>query len=262
MSSFTPPVPTGALPADPLVPTAVLGPVHHVLADAMATLHDALGVPWGWTIVLLVLAIRLLLLPATVASYRAGHRMRAHAERTKALSERHGGDARRVAADPEYAGAGCGILGGVLGPLLVQGLALFALYGTLRDELAPEICRAAGGACADALTGGAAAFGPVVDLTQPAAGGLLVGLLAVAGAAQALAVLAAPRPDDRPRPPLWTAVVPAVLLVPFGAVMPAGVLVYWIASALIGLVLMRLVARWDARRPGRRRAVGRVAAPG
>jgi YidC/Oxa1 family membrane protein insertase len=209
----------------------------------MGAAHQALGLPWGWTIVLLVLVVRLALLPATASAHRATLRMGAHAERLRAATARHGGDARKAAVDPELAGAGCGPLGGLLVPIAVQGLVLFALYGTLRDELRAEICRGVTGGCDAALAHGAAAFGPIADLTRPGAGALLVGLIALVVAAQAVATLRAPRRPGQPRAPLWMGVLPGLLLAPVAPAMPTGVLVYWAVSAILGLGASHLVAR-------------------
>ncbi|WP_022930622.1 YidC/Oxa1 family membrane protein insertase [Patulibacter americanus] len=253
---------------DPSGPAAlaVLGPVHEALAHVMGAAHHTLGLPWGWTIVLLVLVVRVALLPATASAHRATLRMGDHAERLRVVTARHGGDARKAAADPELAGAGCGPFGGLLLPIAVQGVVLFALYGTLRDELRVEICRGVAGTCDTALTHGAAAFGPIADLTRPGTGALLVGLIAVVVAAQAVATLRAPRRPGQPPAPLWMAALPALVLVPVASAMPTGVLLYWAVSALLGLGASHLVAwRHRSRSDGGERPTAttpRAAAPG
>lgn len=224
----------------------VLTVLHDLLASA--GLDPAAGLTWLAAVALLVVAVRALLLPLAVRSYRSGVRMRALAPEAAAIRDRYRGrtdlaSRERMAEETAALHKRHGVRPlAAFVPLLIQIPLFLALVQAL-EHAAHSTGAAALGSFAAAV-----AFGAPLAATA-LAGGLPsalvgIGFLAVSAGAQVLtqhlaSIGAAPAPGGR-----------LLLLLPLvtaatGLAFPIGVTAYWACSALwtLGqqLVLPRVV---------------------
>jgi YidC/Oxa1 family membrane protein insertase len=181
-------------------PYALLDPLVHAFSTALTGIAGLLPGPTGGpallaAIAVLTLALRAALLPAAVSTYRATRARAALAPEIGRLRARYGKDRVRLAEEINavYRKAGVRPLAGV-GPMVVQGLAVAALY---RSMVAPVVAGHAN-ALLDAtvlgapLTGHWTAFLAAGAVPTAAVAILLAGLVAVAWGASRLAARQSP----------------------------------------------------------------------
>ncbi|MFN4263454.1 MAG: membrane protein insertase YidC [Thioalkalivibrionaceae bacterium] len=98
-------------------------------------IHAVIG-NWGWSIVVLTIAIKLAFFHLSAASYRSMARMRAAAPKLQALKERYGDDRERMGKEMMalYKKEKINPLGGCL-PILVQIPVFIALYWVLLESV-------------------------------------------------------------------------------------------------------------------------------
>jgi len=113
-------------------PLALLG---EALFWILNTLHGLIG-NWGWSIIGLVLLVKLLMYPLSVAQYKSMAKMRKFQPRMQQLKERYGDDKQKFqAAMMElYKKEKINPVGGCL-PLLLQMPIFFALYWVLLESV-------------------------------------------------------------------------------------------------------------------------------
>ena len=97
----------------------------------LQAIHKVVG-NWGWAIVLLTVAIKLLFFPLSAASYKSMAKMRQVTPRLVALKERHAGDRQKLNQEMMelYKREKINPLGGCL-PIAVQIPVFIALYWAL-----------------------------------------------------------------------------------------------------------------------------------
>ncbi len=113
-------------------PMAMLG---NALFWVLAKLHGLIG-NWGWAIVGLVLLVKILLYPLSVAQYKSMAKMRKFQPRIAQLKERYGDDKQKfqVAMMELYKKEKINPVGGCL-PILLQMPIFFALYWVLLESV-------------------------------------------------------------------------------------------------------------------------------
>ncbi len=73
-----------------------LTPLEDVLTWTLENLHDTVGLSWGWSIVALVVIVRMLLVPLTVRQIHSMQNLQAHAPEMKAIQQRWKHDRQRM----------------------------------------------------------------------------------------------------------------------------------------------------------------------
>ena len=193
--------------------TIFAGPLYWLLSR----LHWLLG-NWGWSIVALVLLIKLAMFKLSEAQYKSMAKMRAVQPRLEALKERYGDDKQQynMAMMELYKKEKINPAGGCL-PMLVQIPIFFALYRVLLESV--ELRHAPW-------------FGWIHSLSDQDPYFVLPALnMVVMIATQRLT----PSPGMDPMQKKMMQVMPLVFGVMF-AFFPAGLVLYWVTNGALGLL--------------------------
>jgi len=183
----------------------------------LENLHDLLG-NWGWAIVGLVLVIKLLMYPLSAAQYKSMAKMRKFQPRMAQLKERYGDDRQKLqqAMMELYKKEKINPVGGCL-PLLVQMPVFLALYWMLSESV--ELRHAPWILWIQDLTARDPYFVlPIINM-------------ALLWATQKLNPMAGIDPMQQKMMQL----MPLVMGVMF-AFFPAGLVLYWVTNAGLGLL--------------------------
>lgn len=114
---------------------SIMAMLGNALFWVLAKLHGLIG-NWGWSIVGLVLLVKLLLFPLATAQYKSMAKMRKFQPRIQQLKERYGDDRQKfqVAMMELYKKEKINPVGGCL-PILLQMPIFFALYWVLLESV-------------------------------------------------------------------------------------------------------------------------------
>ena len=101
----------------------------------MDVIHSLVG-NWGWSIILMTLIVKMLLMPLTASSYRSMAKMRKFTPRIQELREQFGDDRQRMSQEMMklYQKEKLNPLGGCL-PMLLQMPIFIALYWVLKESV-------------------------------------------------------------------------------------------------------------------------------
>ena len=79
-----------------MIVASVLTPLEDLLTWILTHLHDSVGLPWAWSIVGLVVIVRMLLVPLTVRQIHSMQNLQAHAPEMKAIQQKWKHDRQRM----------------------------------------------------------------------------------------------------------------------------------------------------------------------
>jgi YidC/Oxa1 family membrane protein insertase len=79
-----------------VIVAGILTPLEDLLTWVLTNLHDTVGLSWGWSIVALVVIVRMLLVPLTVRQIHSMQNLQAHAPEMKAIQQRWKHDRQRM----------------------------------------------------------------------------------------------------------------------------------------------------------------------
>ncbi|WP_226345446.1 membrane protein insertase YidC [Agilicoccus flavus] len=263
-----------SLSAAPFTPfTAVLAPFESAVSSVLAAAHTALtslglapgsGLAWVAAVVVLVAVVRAVTLPLVVHQIRSGRALARARPHLSALAQRYRGRtdvdsmrayrAEMLAVRREHGAGGLGCL-----PLLLQIPVMFALYRVLLavshhesvGAMTPDLVR-----LADAARLGGVSLGDTV--TAALAGGrpgTLAAMAALVVAAAALTYVTqrffvlpglnlADAPESMAAVQRMLPAVSALGIVVGAGAVPAGILVYWVATNAWSLAQQAGINRW------------------
>ncbi len=228
-----------------MVPIAnIFQPLITVFEAVLKFFHSA-GVPWGWSIVLLTVVVRAVLVPLTVKQFRSMQRLQALQPQLKAIQTKYKDDKQRQQQEMMkfYKENQVNPFGSCL-PLVAQLPVFISLFYMLRSSLRHDICpqtQAAYQAHFLALHGthtttttpcgphNGAGFLFISDLTNHAVGATLIVLIVLYVGTQLASSLMMSNPTMDRNQRLMMMFLP-LLFVLFIVGFPAGVLVYWITT--------------------------------
>jgi YidC/Oxa1 family membrane protein insertase len=72
-----------------------LTPLEHILRSILNWLHQSVGLPWAWSIVVLVILVRMVLVPLTVRQIHSMQSLQVHAPEMKAIQQKWKHDRQR-----------------------------------------------------------------------------------------------------------------------------------------------------------------------
>ncbi len=220
-----------------LVTANIFQPLIDVFEAVLKFFHNSIGVPWGWSIVLLTVVIRALLIPLTVKQFHSMQRLQAHMPELKAIQAKYKDDKQRQQQEMMkfYQENKVNPFGSCL-PLAAQLPVFISLFYMLRTDLRKNICPDV--QAAHHVTGGhtvacganhGASFLFIPDLTNHATGAVLVVLLLLyVGTQLASSLLMSAATMDRNQRLLMMFMPLIFVFIVIG--FPAGVLVYWITT--------------------------------
>ncbi len=170
----------------------IFQPLIDVFEAVLKFFHNSVGVPWGWSIVLLTVVIRALLVPLTLKQFHSMQALQRLQPELKALQNKYKDDKQRQQQEimKFYKENNVNPLGSCL-PLVAQLPVFISLFYMLRSSLRADICpalqRAHQGISSTAAINhahtvpcgphGGASFLFISDLTNQAYGATLVVLI-------------------------------------------------------------------------------------
>jgi YidC/Oxa1 family membrane protein insertase len=79
-----------------VIVAGILTPLEDLLTWVLTHLHDSVGLPWAWSIIALVVIVRMLLVPLTVRQIHSMQNLQAHAPEMKAIQQKWKHDKPRM----------------------------------------------------------------------------------------------------------------------------------------------------------------------
>jgi len=113
---------------------SVLSPIEDVMRSVLVWLHDSVGIPWAWSIVVLTLFVRVALVPLTVRQIHSMQNLQQHAPEMKEIQRKYKGDRQKMNEElmKFYRENNINPAASCL-PLVAQIPVFFALYFVLRN---------------------------------------------------------------------------------------------------------------------------------
>src|SRR3954470_14896631 len=231
----------------------ILQPLINVFDSILNFFHDSIGVSWGFSIILLTVVVRIVLLPLTVKQFKSMASMQRLAPEIKKIQEKYkgqGGDAKQRQQQELmafYKEHEVNPFGSCL-PLLLQMPVFISLFYMLRKDLKIDICPevlmhtdppaidAMGHVINNAVLQKTACGTPdaeflfIPDITTKATGAVLVVLIVMYVGSQLLSSILMSASADRNQRLLMIGL--PFLFVTFIISFPAGLIVYWITTNL------------------------------
>ncbi len=223
-----------------LLTANIFQPLIDVFESVLVFFHHHLGVSWGFSIVLLTVCVRAILIPLTVKQFGSMQRLQQLQPEIKALQAKYKDDKERQQQEMMrfYRENKVNPLGSCL-PMVAQIPVFISLFYMLRQSLRVDICPAHQPRLASGLidkahlrpcgVGHGAGFLFVGDLTNKAAGVTLIVLIVLyigTQLASSLMMSSATMDKNQRRIMLFMPLVFVLFVINF----PAGVLVYWITT--------------------------------
>ena len=222
-----------------LVTANIFQPLIDVFESVLKFFHNTGGISWGWSIVLLTVCVRAVLVPLTFRQIKSMVRMQALAPQMKEIQAKYKQDKERQSQEMMkfYKENNVNPLGSCL-PLVLQLPVFISLYYMLRQSLRSDICpqvqamyQAHGhSGTTPCGAGHGASFLFIPDLTDKASGWVLAVLIVLYVGSQlgsTLVMSSAATMDPMQRRLMMF--LPLVFVL-FVFRFPAGVLVYWITT--------------------------------
>ena len=211
----------------------IFQPLIDVFESVLKFFHNTGGISWGWSIVLLTVAVRLLLVPLTLKQFHSMQRMQRLQPEMKAIQQKYKEDKQRQQQEimkfykenQVNPFASCA-------PLALQLPVFISLFYMLRSSLRHDICPIKNPLHAVHTVPcgpGHASFLFIPDLTNNAHGVVLVILILLYVSTQLAStmMMSAPTMDKTQRQLMMF--MPLFFVI-FVINFPAGVLVYWITT--------------------------------
>src|SRR5690348_1161084 len=175
----------------------IFQPLIDVFESVLKFFHDSVGISWGWSIVLLTVVMRAILVPLTVKQFHSMQKMQRMQPQMKEIQRKYKDDKQRQQQEMMkfYKENQINPLGSCL-PLVAQLPVFISLFYMLRSSLRRDICpeiqhtfqqayatshhvtlHAAAGQTTQCGPHGGAGFLFISDLTYKAAGATLVVLI-------------------------------------------------------------------------------------
>ena len=226
-----------------LVAANIFQPLIDVFEAVLKFFHNSIGVPWGWSIVLLTVVIRALLVPLTLKQFHSMQRLQRLQPEMKAIQTKYKEDKQRQQQElmKFYKENQVNPLGSCL-PLVAQLPVFISLFYMLRSSLRIDICpqlqphhivnglsvidKAHARPCGPH---GGASFLFIPDLTNKATGAVLVVLIVLYVGTQLASslMMSSPTMDKTQRQIM---LVMPLFFVIFIISFPSGVILYWITT--------------------------------
>ena len=219
----------------------IFQPLIDIFEAVLKFFHNSVGISWGWSIVLLTVVMRAILVPLTVKQFHSMQKMQRMQPQLKAIQTKYKEDKQRQQQEMMkfYKENDINPLGSCL-PLVAQLPVFISLFYMLRQDLRKNICPATqhayqlvhgAGHTTPCGPNNGAGFLFIPDLTDKATGVVLVVLLLLYVGSQLASSLMMSSPMMDPTQRKLMMLLPlffVVVVINF----PAGLLVYWITTNL------------------------------
>jgi YidC/Oxa1 family membrane protein insertase len=201
----------------------ILTPLENVLTDVLTWLHDTAGFSWAWSIVVLTLIVRILLVPVAIRQIHSMQSLQMHAPEMKAIQQKYKSDRQRQSEElmKFYKENKINPYASCL-PIVFQIPIFISLFYVLRG-FEKEIFPKYPGSSLDWLG--------LVDITEPVKSGWGPLLIAVYVASQLLSTYLMATSMQSKAQRYMIMVLPIVFL-PFILRFPSGLMIYWLTTNL------------------------------
>jgi YidC/Oxa1 family membrane protein insertase len=217
----------------------IFQPLIDVFEAVIKFFHNSVGVPWGWSIVLLTVVVRAVLVPLTVKQFHSMQKLQALSPQLKAIQAKYKADKQRQQQEMMkfYKENQVNPFASCL-PLVAQLPVFISLFYMLRSSLRRDICPHTQAVfqqlhhttqTVQCGPNNGASFLFISDLTYKAAGATLIVLIVLYVGTQLASTLMMSTPTMERNQRLLMMFLP-VFFVIFIIQFPAGVLVYWITT--------------------------------
>jgi YidC/Oxa1 family membrane protein insertase len=199
-----------------------LTPLEDLLTWTLENLHETVGLSWAWSIVALVVIVRMLLVPLTVRQIHSMQNLQAHAPEMKAIQQRYKHDRQKMNAEMMafYKENQINPAASCL-PILAQFPIFIGLFFVLRD-FDKEILPRFPGADLEWLS--------LIDITEDTKAGwgpLLIVLYGVSQLTSSYLMSQNMQPAQR----AMLLILP-IAFIPFVLNFPSGLMLYWLTTNL------------------------------
>jgi YidC/Oxa1 family membrane protein insertase len=215
----------------------ILSPLENVLTDVLIWFHETVGFTWGWSIVALTVAVRVLLVPVAIRQIHSMQSLQIHAPEMKRIQQQYKSDRQRQSEElmKFYKENKINPYASCL-PIVFQIPIFIALFFVLRDfadEIFPKY-------------GGELEWLGLVDITEPTKDSWGPVLIAVYVASQLTSTYLMSTAMQSKAQRYMIMFLPIVFL-PFILGFPAGLMIYWLTTNLWttgqGIITRRLMPR-------------------
>jgi YidC/Oxa1 family membrane protein insertase len=215
----------------------IFQPLITVFEAVIKFFHNSVGVPWGWSIVLLTVVVRAVLVPLTVKQFHSMQKLQALSPQLKAIQAKYKEDKQRQQQEMMkfYKENQVNPFASCL-PLVLQIPVFISLFYMLRSSLLHDICPAVNPLHAAHLRpcgpNNGAGFFFISDLTQIVSklgAPTLIALIVLYVGTQLASTLMMSTPTMERNQRLLMMFLPLFFVI-FIINFPAGVLVYWITT--------------------------------
>jgi YidC/Oxa1 family membrane protein insertase len=216
----------------------ILTPLENVLTDLLTWLHSTAGFSWAWSIVVLTVIVRMLLVPVAIRQIHSMQSLQMHAPEMKAIQQRYKSDRQKQSEElmKFYKENKINPYASCL-PIVFQIPIFISLFYVLKDfekEIFPK------------YPGSSLEWLGLVDITEPVKSGWGPLLIAVYVASQLLSTYLMATSMQSQAQRIMIMVLPIVFL-PFILRFPSGLMIYWLTTNLWttgqGIVTRRLMPR-------------------
>jgi len=241
-----------------LLTANIFQPLIDVFGSILTFFHNSLGIPWGWSIVVLTVAVRALLIPLAFKQFHSMQKLQQVAPQLKAIQNKYKEDKQRQQQEVMkfYKENEINPFASCL-PLVAQLPVFIGLFYTLRTTLRKDICPQLqpgaflrGGhwvvpsvahtkACG---AGHGAGFLFISDMTNKATGITLVALIVLYVGTQLVSSLMMATPTMERSQRMIMLFMPlffVVIIINF----PSGLIVYWITTNTWTILQQYLIRR-------------------
>lgn len=235
-----------------LLSANIFQPLIDVFQSVIEFFHNNMGISWGWSIVLLTVCVRLILVPLTVKQFASMRALQQHQPELKAIQQKYKDDKQRQQQEMMafYKENNVNPFASCL-PMVLQLPVFISLFYMLRKNLRTDICPTVQKtfqdkyasshhvtlAVAKAQTTACSTYGAVKgsgflfihDITNTATGLTLVALLVLYVGTQLASTMLMAQPTMDPTQRRMMMIMP-LFFVLFVIRFPAGLIVYWITT--------------------------------
>ena len=222
-----------------MIVAGILTPLENLLTWVLTHLHDTVGLTWAWSIVGLVVIVRMLLVPLTVRQIHSMQNLQAHAPEMKAIQQKYKHDKQKMNAEMMafYKENQINPAASCL-PMLAQFPVFIGLFFVLKD-FEKEIINSA------SVPASQLEWLHLVNITEDTKvgwGPLLIVLYAISQLTSSYLMSQNMQPAQR----VMLLVLP-IAFIPFVLNFPSGLMLYWLTTNLWttgqGLVTRRLTPK-------------------
>jgi YidC/Oxa1 family membrane protein insertase len=218
---------------------SILTPLEDALTWLLVHLHTTIGLPWAWSIVALVVIVRIVIVPLTVRQIHSMQNLQAHAPEMKAIQQRWKHDRQRMNAEMMafYKENQINPAASCL-PLLAQFPVFIGLFFVLRDFKDEILIR-------PEFRGDGLEWLSLVNITDDTKvgwGPLLIVLYGISQLTSSYLMSQNMQPAQR----AMLLILP-IAFIPFVLNFPSGLMIYWLTTNLWttgqGIVTRQLVPK-------------------